>query len=149
IAFGEHETPESSEYVNRVIALIRAKRAQEALPIIEEGLSKFPQSAALHFEYGNVLNESDRYPQAISEYKRAMELDPPFPEAMIKTAYALVNSGKGGESIAIFEKYLHDYPNDPHIDSVKSQYLLVQANQYSEQGRFFDAKKLLEEAASF
>jgi tetratricopeptide (TPR) repeat protein len=149
IAFGEHETPESAAIVNQAIALLRARQSRAAVPVLEDGLRKFPNSATIHFEYGNVLNDLDDYPHAIAEFKKAIELDPPFPEAVVNIGYALLNSNRPDEAAEWFQKYLAGNPKDDTAKSVKSQLCIIQANRFSEQDRFFDAKKLLEEAASY
>ena len=48
---------------------------QQALPIIKEMVESDPSIPSRWFQYGNCLEELKKYPEAISAFKKAYELD--------------------------------------------------------------------------
>jgi len=56
-------------------------RRDEALGVLQEGLTRAPASARLHLRAGRLLDEAGRRDEAGREYRRAIELYGPSPEA--------------------------------------------------------------------
>lgn len=52
----------------------------------------FPNSANTHAELGSVYEEQDRLPEAIAEYRSAVELDPVFPTGFFNLGRALAKA---------------------------------------------------------
>lgn len=53
--------------------------AKECERLYKKGLKKFPNSGALHFEYGEVLLTQERPTEAIRQWEEGIEKDPAYP----------------------------------------------------------------------
>jgi tetratricopeptide (TPR) repeat protein len=74
-------------------------------------LALAPDAAPVHLNFGVVLEESGRLPEAISHYRRALELDPDLPEAAVTLSSALLNqSDHTAEVIALCEALVNPVP---------------------------------------
>ena len=51
-------------------------RYQEALDFMLRGIAKLPGVANLHYNLGKLYDDLERYPEAIVEYRRAIEINP-------------------------------------------------------------------------
>ncbi|MBF0128939.1 MAG: tetratricopeptide repeat protein [Alphaproteobacteria bacterium] len=61
--------------VNLAVAQTRLGRKLEARETLERALALFPATAYLHNNLGNVLRDLGDWPEALSHYRRALELD--------------------------------------------------------------------------
>jgi len=67
-------------------------------------------NAKVQFTQGNVLNALGNYEAAASALRRALELQPYFPEALNNLGNILLNLQRHGESIATFERAIAQRP---------------------------------------
>jgi predicted O-linked N-acetylglucosamine transferase (SPINDLY family) len=72
--------------VNRVAALAESGRVVEAEAAANEALARYPDSAPLHVNLGNLLVHSGRGRPGVLAYRRALELDPQHEEARYNLA---------------------------------------------------------------
>ena len=68
-------------YSNLALAAYRMGRRAEAIDVLQQGLARVPGSARLHLRAGRLLEEAGRRDEAEREYRRAIELYGPSPEA--------------------------------------------------------------------
>lgn len=146
IAYGQGDE-DLVRSLNKAVTLMKSNRAIDALPIIQEALKRYPQSADLHFEMGNAFSDTGNYPQSIEEYQTALKIKPRFPEAALNIGFSLVNSGRELEAIPWFHRYLRESPGASNAKEVESELLMAHAKCLMKERRFFDAKQTLERAA--
>lgn len=140
------ETPESKEAINTALTIMKTQRPQAAIPYLQQAITQFPNSPALHFELGNALCDVREYQTAISEYQTGLNLRNNFPEALLNIAYAYCNLGQNGEAVVWFERFIKENPHSPKLQQVQMQMLQAAAAESLQQNRAYDAKKLLERA---
>jgi tetratricopeptide (TPR) repeat protein len=89
-------------------------------------LEKYPKEKRAYFWIGvnyYVRNISDK---AIEAFKKALELDPDYGEAMNMIAYAYAGKEDYDKAIAYFEKYASAFPQEPNpLDSMAELYFLM------------------------
>ena len=89
---------------NRAQLELDRHQHEEALAWSERALRLNGQSAKVFFVHGNVLNALGQYEPAASALRRAVGLQPDFPEALNNLGNILLNLRRHNESIAIFER---------------------------------------------
>ncbi len=68
--------------------------------------AKAPENAGGHNNLGNVLFEEGRYPEAIAEYGRALDLAPDYADAHTNLGNALARLGRYAEAVGHYETAL-------------------------------------------
>ena len=58
-----------------------------------------PPESEFHLHLGNALAGPDTWPQALKEYKRAIELSPELPDPYLQAGVVLYRAGKGGMAL--------------------------------------------------
>jgi tetratricopeptide (TPR) repeat protein len=98
------------------------------------------QNYVAHFSMGLALRQEGKLDEAIEHYKRAVELDPNYPEAEHNLGAALAMQKKYPEAIVHFQKALSINPARPNTWSNL-------AKAYAEQGDFEHARAAAQKAA--
>lgn len=145
-AAGQAARQELSQILGNSVQMLKAGRPMDAVTYLQQARSRFPESAEIQFQIGNGYSDAKNYPAAINAYTDALRLQPRFPAAVLNAAYAYVNAGEYDNAMPWFNRYLREYPNATNLAEAKSQMLKAQAAQASKAKRFYDAKKLLEQA---
>jgi tetratricopeptide (TPR) repeat protein len=83
--------------------LLRQGRAGEAIPVLEEVLKRFPNSADGHTHLGRALLESGRLDDSIAHLERAVTLAPASAQAHLLLAKAYVRLGRADSARAHFD----------------------------------------------
>jgi type IV pilus assembly protein PilF len=98
------------------------------------------ESAEIHYNLGLQAQQNGRVPEALSEFQRAVELDPDYPEAHNLLGILLhVSYKRHAEAIKHYEKALEVRPG---FSEAKTNL----ANVYLDQGQYDEAIKLYEQA---
>jgi Flp pilus assembly protein TadD len=97
-----------------------------------------PQATAKeHFEKGNQQLERKQYPEAIIEYRRAVQADPRLGPARLQLAFAYAATGDGLNALREYVRAADLMPDDRDALAKASTFLLLA-------GRFTDAQALAE-----
>jgi choline-sulfatase len=68
-------------YLNLGLVCHRLNRRAEALATLQKGVQALPESAAIRYRLGRLLEEEGQARRAAAEYRRALELDPGLGQA--------------------------------------------------------------------
>jgi tetratricopeptide (TPR) repeat protein len=92
-------------------ALLRAKKAFQARPLLEKAAAMWPKSAHIQFNLGLCYGEIGNFPKAIAAYEQALKLDRRMTEAIpnIGTCYQMMNQPK--QAMGWFQEYIKREPN--------------------------------------
>lgn len=88
---------------NRVAACYELGRFAEAESAAIEAIDKHPDVAALQVNYGNVLLHTGKARPAVKAFRRALEIDPACPEAMLNLSVLLGEQHRLVEALAFIE----------------------------------------------
>src|SRR5262249_33221424 len=126
----EHHHAESPAILEAVAGLyMRQTRYQEALRYLNRWLELSPDSRrALHWR-GWVSNQLDHRGQAVSDYERALELQPGRSVVRLRLAEVLVESSQFGEAVPHLERLCEELPTNPEVRVALARCRMVQLRQ--------------------
>ncbi len=103
---------QESNYLDLGGVLRGAKALPAALAVAEQGVERFPKSARMWSLKGSVELSMNHYPDAISSYSRADELDPNDAAALLGLGKAREGRGSSVEAANAFEEGARKFPRD-------------------------------------
>ena len=109
-------------YVNLADLYRALGRDAEGENILRAGLSRVPQSGALHYSLGLVLTRLQRRDTALREFSRAAGLEPGNARFAYVNAIALHSNGKVDAAIAQLRTALETHPVDGDIISALADF---------------------------
>jgi Tfp pilus assembly protein PilF len=133
-------------YVNLADVYRTLGRDAEGESILRTGLSRVPQSGALHYALGLVLTRLQRGDTALREFSRAAGLEPGNARFAYVNAIALHSSGKSDAAIAQLRSALAIHQADGDIISALADFYRqrgdsVQATRYANRLRQLSANR--------
>lgn len=117
---------------------MRQARYLEALPFLDRWVDHAPHSARAREWRGWVSNQLDHRGQAISDYERALEMQPSRSVVRLHLAQILVDSSRQAEAVPHLERLREEQPANPKV-------LVALARCRVVQSRPEEARKLLDE----
>ncbi|HSS22622.1 MAG TPA: tetratricopeptide repeat protein [Pyrinomonadaceae bacterium] len=91
---------------------------------LDQLISAFPNDERANFNLGGYYFGQQDYPQAITYYKKATELNPTYSTAFNILGYAYRQNNDNANAETAFKKYTELIPNDPNpYDSLAELYL--------------------------
>jgi tetratricopeptide (TPR) repeat protein len=119
------QSPQSAE------ALYWSVKANERMAVA--ALSRFeelaPQSAASYVMVANLYRHQRETDSALSEYKKALAIDPHDPAALMGAVTVALSAGKLDEASAMDQVALTDQPHDPQLNLLMAE-ILATRNEY-------------------
>lgn len=91
--------------------LIGAGKPDQAIAEIHRAQERDPLSLPINSDVGYVLYCARRYDEAISEYKKALEMKSDFPMALHGLAHTYAEGGKPKEALALIARFPDDLKN--------------------------------------
>jgi serine/threonine protein kinase/tetratricopeptide (TPR) repeat protein len=89
------------------------------LRLLKELVAKHPDDSKAHAELGDYYSSYGPYQEAISEFEKAIAIDPRFGYAINQLGYAYANMGDFAKAVQCFERYAELNPGLPNpIDSI-------------------------------
>lgn len=79
-----------------------AGEEERALEVALEGIKKFPDQAALHYYAGDICRELKRYEEAFSYWKKTLELDSSFLDAVYSMGFCYEELGQYKEAYKVW-----------------------------------------------
>ena len=136
--------------VKEIVREFKARRAEPAMRLIALGLILMPftnfrtdfihrgENARMdYFNYGNTLLKQQRDKEAITRFERSLEIDPYFPEGMMKLAEAYYRAGMTEKAVKIGERV--GLKNPEQILEIVQGLALQEAMALLEEGKFKSA----------
>lgn len=77
---------------------------ETALEVALKGIKKFPEQAALHYYAGDICRELKRYEEAFSYWKRTLELDSTFLDAVYSMGFCYEELGQYAEAHKVWKE---------------------------------------------
>jgi tetratricopeptide (TPR) repeat protein len=88
-------------------------RLEEAVAFYRAALALRPESAAVHYSLGNVLEDLRRHEEAIAAFHDALARRPDYAEAYCSLGNSLLSAGRPDEAIAALNRSLDLRPESP------------------------------------
>jgi tetratricopeptide (TPR) repeat protein len=106
---------------------MRQARYLEALRCLDRWVEHDPNSVRARDWRGWVSNQLDHRGQAISDYERALELQPGRSEVRLRLAQILVDSSRQAEAVPHLERLRQEQPDNPEVLVALARCRLVQS----------------------
>lgn len=97
-------TTERERMLIEVQYALGRNHVDEAMPLLQAYLNRYPDDIRMRYNYGNVLRENDRLPQAVEQYQLVLQLASDFVPAYTNLATALHALNRVPEAIKAYEK---------------------------------------------
>jgi len=93
--------------------------AGKRLRLLKELVAKYPDDSKAHAELGDYYSGYGPYQEAVSEFEKAVAIDPRFGYAINQLGYAYANAGNFAKAVQCFERYAELNPGLPNpVDSI-------------------------------
>lgn len=106
----------------RSLALAHLARNQEALKAVDTAI-QFGNYAYVWHHRGDVMYDLKKYPEAITSYEKAIQLDPQYARSMYSRGLILAELGRDREAIQSYDQALALYPNWSEVKQSKQKSL--------------------------
>lgn len=108
-------------YADLATAYLQAGKPDAATGALDRGADYGLSSAPHRYSVGAALYRAERYPDAVTQFRAAVEADPDLAEAHRSLGAALDKAGRPTEAAAELERYLELRPSAPDADKVKAE----------------------------
>lgn len=108
-----------AKFRESVTKLLRERQFQQALNMVDAELAKTPQHAGLIHLRGAVFDAGGRYDDALSEYERALKIDPVLRVALSDRIGATYMLGRNGKVIELANAFLATNPKDRQATNLR------------------------------
>jgi tetratricopeptide (TPR) repeat protein/tRNA A-37 threonylcarbamoyl transferase component Bud32 len=110
-------------YIEEAYAGAVEKDPEKRFRILEEIVQKYPKEKEAHFELATFERGRNKPESAISEFDKALALDPNYGYALNSIAYAYADLGHYDKAIDYLKRYAESSPDDVNpIDSMAELY---------------------------
>ena len=109
--------------------LLNVNKVGEADDVVNQALKLNPDDAKIHTAKGNVFNRQSIFEDAEIEYKKALDVDDGYKNALTGLAYALENQGKNLEAVEAISHAEKLNPNDAKVLK-QSASIHISANKF-------------------
>lgn len=117
-------------------AFLAEKLTQEALAILQSGVSAQDMPAEMLLLQGEVCKELGQYETALESYRKAKELEPQSPTPYVLTGDLLIAAGQ-------FTNAIGEYDNALKAGFIDPDTMFIIVDRYKQLGREADAHKVL------
>ena len=100
-----------------------------ALEFLDRGVTHLPASQVLHIQRGYLRLSQGRYGEAVSDYRKAIELQPDSETARLGLAFVLVEDQRHEEAIALLEDTIRRYPSSAYAHYLLGEMTMTQGVQ--------------------
>jgi tetratricopeptide (TPR) repeat protein len=103
------------EQFKKAADLSAAGQLDEAIAVYREVEREHPKIPELHFNLGTIYSRQEKWPEAETEYLKAIELAPDKVDAYVLLAEVRKNMGRADEAVATLEKLVAENPENANL----------------------------------
>lgn len=150
-----HGRPASKEQyqaamlVDESILLLRSNSNEQALQKLKQAIVLYDGLPEAHHALGVVYTKTGKYPEAITELKRSIEMNPDSENTWIMLAGAYQSSGDLPHTIETYTEFAKRFPKSANLPKVSQTTALLYAQlgfQYARQGKTEEAIRDLKDS---
>lgn len=108
--------------------LLVENKVAEADTVVSQALELYPDDVKMHTAKGNVFNRQSIFEHAEVEFKKALDVDETYKNALTGLAHSLENQGKLDDAIEVINKAEKMNPKDTKIKKQSAQ-IHISANK--------------------
>lgn len=108
--------------------LLVENKVAEADTVVNQALELYPDDVKMHTAKGNVFNRQSIFEHAEVEFKKALDVDETYKNALTGLAHSLENQGKLDDAIEVINKAEKMNPKDTKIKKQSAQ-IHISANE--------------------
>ena len=98
-------------YIESAVAFGLEKDSEKGLRLLNQMIEKYPREKYAYWSLGNYFYGRKSYKEAISEFRKALDLDPDYGLALNGLAYTYAAVGDSSKSIECFKRYAAIIPS--------------------------------------
>jgi superkiller protein 3 len=136
------EPGQESHFLELGQALLEKRNSETALEVAKEAVRRFPTSSRAASLKGSAELHMSRLTEALESYKKAVELDPKDPKAMLGLALTYWNANQDAEAAKVFAEGARKFPSDALLQ-LKYAIFLINAPEEKTLEREAQIEKLL------
>jgi cytochrome c-type biogenesis protein CcmH/NrfG len=110
--------------------LMDHERYDDAVRWYREAVAIDPQPDVL-VDLGASLVNGGKAAEGLTEFEKALKIDPGHKKALFNKGIALMQTGKPAEAVAVWEGLLKRFPDDPQLRGLREQIEQVKAGKAS------------------
>jgi serine/threonine protein kinase/Tfp pilus assembly protein PilF len=124
--FSKKATEKERMFIDATYASMVDADVGQSQDIYGHIIQKYPKEKRAYFWMGVNFYLSGKADKAVEPFRKALELDPDFGQAMNMIAYTYAERDEYNKAISYFEKYASLYPDEPNpLDSIGELYFIM------------------------
>jgi tetratricopeptide (TPR) repeat protein len=121
--YAERAAEKERLYISAAYANVIEGDSDKRVRLLQDLSVKFPKEKRVSYQLGLIFHGRGLFEDAISQYRKALELDPEYGIVLNDLAYVYSEMGEYAKAIEYFEKYVAVSPGDANpLDSLADQY---------------------------
>jgi Tfp pilus assembly protein PilF len=97
------------------VLMVRQKRREEAVRMVEDWLRRQPRLSAPYAEDGWLWHQAGDLPRALSRLEQALQFDPQNTRAIVEMALVYEELGYPDRALVLYDRSLDFNPNQPDV----------------------------------
>ncbi len=122
--YSEKASDKEKLYIEILYSVLKEGDLEKTFRLLKDIVKKYPKEKRGHFYLATYYQNIKMHDQSIEEFKKALELDPDYGDALNGLAYTYTDIGDFENAIEYFKKYASVFPDDANpFDSMGEIYL--------------------------
>jgi tetratricopeptide (TPR) repeat protein len=121
--YAERAAEKERLYISAAYASVIERDGSKRLRLYQELSEKYPKEKRVSYQLGLIFHGRGLFEEAISQYLKALELDPEYGIVLNDLAYVYSDMGEYAKAVEYFERYAAVSPGDANpLDSLAELY---------------------------